>query len=193
MKRSMVIALAALLVVMLPALAMAGKDVRKVEKSFDLKKGGNLEIDIEVGGDITIVGWDRDEVAVKALISGKHRDEVELDFDEKKSGLEISAEIDRRRDVKASCDLHIMVPAKFDIEFETMGGDVSIKGVEGEISGETMGGDVDFEGLNGHLAVMTMGGDITVLDSEVDGEVKTMGGEGDQGRQRQPEGLYDGR
>ncbi len=177
MKRSMVLTAVALLVVMLPALAMAGKDVRKVEKSFDLKKGGNLEIDLEVGGDITIEGWDRDEVTVKALISGKHRDEIELDFDKNKSGLEISAEIDRHRDVKASCDVFIMVPAKFDIEFETMGGDVSIKGVEGEISGETMGGDVDFEGLRGHLAVTTMGGDISVLDSEVDGEVKTMGGE----------------
>ena len=177
MKRSMVIAMAALLVVMLPSLALAGKDVRKIEKSFDLKKGGNLEIDLEVGGDITIEGWDRDEVAVKAKITGKHRDDVDLKFDRKKSGLEISAEIDRHRNVKVSCDLFIMVPAKFDIEFETMGGDVSIQGVEGEISGETMGGDVDFEGLSGYLAVTTMGGDITVLDSEVDGKVKTMGGD----------------
>ena len=177
MKRSMVLTAAALLVVMLPALALSGGSVRKVEKSFDLKKGGNLEIDLDVGGDITIEGWDRDEVTVKVLISGKHRDEVELDFDKDKSGLEISAEIDRHRDVKASCDVFIMVPAKFDIEFETVGGDVSIKGVEGEIFGQTMGGDVDFEGLNGHLAVTTMGGDITVLDSEVDGKVTTMGGD----------------
>ncbi len=177
MKRSMILMVASLLVVMLPALALSGGSVRKVEKSFDLKKGGNLEIDLEVGGDITIEGWDRDEVTVKVLISGKHRDEVELEFDKNKSGLEISAEIDRRRDVKASCDVFIMVPVKFDIEFETMGGDVSIQGVEGEISGETMGGDVEFEGLSGHLAVTTMGGDIAVLDSEVDGEVKTMGGD----------------
>ena len=177
MKRSMILMVAALFVVMLPALALSGGSVRKVEKSFDMKKGGNLEIDLEVGGDITIEGWDRDEVTVKVLISGKHRDEVELEFDRNKSGLEISAEIDRRRDVKASCDVFIMVPAKFDIEFETMGGDVSIKGVEGEISGETMGGDVDFEGLSGNLVVTTMGGDITVLDSEVDGNVKTMGGD----------------
>ena len=177
MKRSMILMVAALLVVMLPALALSGGNVRKVEKSFDLKMGGNLEIDLEVGGDITIEGWDRDEVTVKVLISGKHRDEVELDFDKNKSGLEISAEIDRRRDIKADCDVFIMVPAKFDIEFETMGGDVSIQGVEGEISGQTMGGDVEFEGLSGHLAVTTMGGDITVLDSEVDGKVTTMGGD----------------
>ena len=177
MKRTMVLTAVALLVVMLPALAMAGKDVRKVEKSFDLKMGGNLEIDLDVGGDITIEGWDRDEVTVKVLISGKHRDEVELDFDRNKSGLEISAEIDLHRDIKANCDLYIMVPAKFDIEFETLGGDVSIQGVEGEITGRTMGGDVDFENLSGHLAVTTMGGDITVLDSEVDGKVTTMGGD----------------
>jgi DUF4097 and DUF4098 domain-containing protein YvlB len=173
----MVIAMVALLAVMLPALAMADKDVRKVEKSFDLKMGGNLEIDLDLGGDITIEGWDRDEVSVKVEISGRHRDDVELDFDKKKSGLEISAEVDFHKNIKANCDMHIMVPAKFDIEFETLGGDVTIQGVEGEITGQTMGGDVDFEDLKGHLAVTTMGGDITVLRSEVDGKVKTMGGD----------------
>jgi DUF4097 and DUF4098 domain-containing protein YvlB len=173
----MVIVTVALLVVMLPALAMAGGDVRKVEKSFDLKKGGNLEIDIDLGGDITIEGWDRDEVSVKVTISGRHRDDVELDFDKKKSGLEITAETDRRNNIKANCDMYIKVPAKFDIEFETLGGDVTITGVEGEIAGRTMGGDVDFEDLGGHLAVTTMGGDITVLSCEVDGKVKTMGGD----------------
>jgi DUF4097 and DUF4098 domain-containing protein YvlB len=177
MKRSMVIAMAALLVVMLPALAMADGDVRKVEKTFELKKGGNLDIEIKVGGDIIIEGWDRDEVVVKAKITGRDRDDVELDFENTKSGLEVSADIDDKRDTKANCDLYIMVPSKFDIEFETMGGDVSIKGVDGKITGQTMGGDVDFEGLTGHLAVTTMGGDITVLDSEVDGKVKTMGGD----------------
>ena len=129
MKRTMVVAMAALLVVMLPALALAGKDVRKIEKTFELKKGGNLEIEIKVGGDIIIEGWDRDEIVVKAKITGRHRDEVELDFEKKSKGLEITADIDHRKDTRANCDLYIMVPAKFDIEFETMGGDISIKGV----------------------------------------------------------------
>lgn len=177
MKRTMVIAMVALLVVMLPALALADKDVRKIEKTFELKKGGNLDIEIKVGGDIVIEGWDRDEVVVKAKITGKHRDDVEIDFEKKSKGLEILADIDGSRDTKASCDLYIMVPAKFDIEFETMGGDISIKGVDGEIKGQTMGGDVDFEDLAGSLAVTTMGGDVTVSDSEVDGKVKTMGGD----------------
>jgi DUF4097 and DUF4098 domain-containing protein YvlB len=179
MKRSMILMVAALLVVMLPALALSGGSVRKVEKSFDLKKGGNLNLDIDLGGDIMIEGWDRDEVSVKVIISGKHRDDVELDFDKTKSGLEIKADIDHDRDTRASCDFVIKVPAKFDIEFQTMGGDVEIRGVEGEVSGETMGGDVEFENLKGYLAVTTMGGDIIVSDSEVDGKVKTMGGDVD--------------
>jgi len=179
MKRIMVVAMAALMVAMLPSLALADRDVRKIERSFDLKKGGNLDIDIKLGGDIIIEGWDRDEVSVKVLISGAHRDDIEVDFDETRSGLEISARADRHRDIRANCDLYIKVPEKFDIEFETLGGDVSIKGVEGEISGQTMGGDVDCEGLSGNLAITTMGGDISVIDSEVDGKVKTMGGDVD--------------
>jgi DUF4097 and DUF4098 domain-containing protein YvlB len=177
MKRSTILVVAAILTVMIPTLAMSGKSVRKVEKTFDSEMGGTLEIEIEVGGDITIEGWDRDEVSVKALIDGRDREDVELEFDSSKSGLEISAEVDRHGNVKANCDLYIKVPASFDIEFETMGGDVTISGIEGEISGRTMGGDIDFEGLKGELAVTTMGGDITVLDSEVDGSVKTMGGD----------------
>ncbi len=47
MKRSMVLTAAALLVVMVPSFALSGGKVRKVEKSFDLKMGGTLGIDIE--------------------------------------------------------------------------------------------------------------------------------------------------
>ena len=36
-----------------------------------------------------------------------------------------------------------MVPSKFNISLETMGGPVSIKNVNGEISGQTMGGGLE--------------------------------------------------
>ena len=48
MKKVMISMVAALLVVMLPSLVLSGDNVRKVEKSFDLNKGGNLEVEVEV-------------------------------------------------------------------------------------------------------------------------------------------------
>jgi DUF4097 and DUF4098 domain-containing protein YvlB len=175
MKRSMLLAAAVLLLV--TSAVSARRGTRNIEKSLDMKMGGRMDIEILIGGDIAIEGWDRDEVLVKAVISGRQRDEVELDFDLDGDALGISAEIDRQGNYDANCDLHIRVPAEMDIEFETMGGDVEIEGVEGRISGRTMGGDLDFEEISGHLAVISMGGDIAVISCEVDGKVKTMGGD----------------
>ncbi len=69
-----------------------------------------------------------------------------------------------------------MVPSKFNVSLETMGGPVSIKNVDGEISGQTMGGGLDLSNLKGNLKLKTMGGPINLYDSEVDGSVHTMGG-----------------
>jgi DUF4097 and DUF4098 domain-containing protein YvlB len=71
----------------------------------------------------------------------------------------------------------INVPSRYDLDIETMGGDIEISGVEGDLQGETMGGDLRLSELKGDVEFETMGGDISLTDSEVDGDVETMGGE----------------
>lgn len=157
----------------------AGEQVRVVEKSFDVKAGGTLTLEVRIGGDIVVESWDRDAVHVEARISGKHRDDVDVKFDSSRSRIEVTVKTERKRNVHADCDLLVTVPRTFDVEFETMGGDVEMRGIKGAFSGTTMGGDLEFEGLEGTLEATTMGGDVTVKRSTLDGRVKTMGGDVD--------------
>lgn len=178
MKKVIVLTLVAFLMGLLISTGLHAERERVVEKQFTVKPGGTLEIDIETGGDIAIAGWNKKTVAVTARVTGRDRDDIEIDFDETHDGIKIHTRYEgRKRSRNGNVDLDIKVPEKFDVEIDTKGGDVSITGVEGRFDGKTFGGDLDFSALKGEIGFTTMGGDIRVEDSEVDGRVKTMGGD----------------
>ena len=147
------------------------------EREFKVKPGKQLEVDLNTGGSITIEGWDREIVSVKADLTERDMDDYKIDIDENSRGIKIDVTSARSGRRRGGVDLEIYVPTKFDLEVETMGGEITIKNVEGDTRGETMGGDVDLSDLKGKIELTTMGGDIKVDRSELEGEVKTMGGE----------------
>ena len=101
-----------------------------------------------------------------------------MDVRETSNGVEVTSNFEgNRRHNNASADVEIQTPSVFDVELKTMGGDVSINNLEGNISGETMGGELTLNSLKGKIELTTMGGEITVEDSDLDGAVKTMGGD----------------
>ncbi len=151
---------------------------RTVEKEFDVKKGGKVDLDIDVGGDIYVSGWDKDKVGVEVLIGGRDWENVEVDMEETGGDIRVDVYFDKKmRRNRVDAQIFLKVPKEFDVRFSTMGGDVEIEGVEGKFTGKTMGGDMQFAGLSAVLEVTTMGGDIKVSDSELDGKVKTFGGD----------------
>ena len=147
-------------------------------KEFKVKLGGNLEIDLKTGGDIKIEGWSKDVVSVEMKIKGRDADNVKYEIEQSGNRVTVTNEYKKRlRNNKSNTSVIIKVPNKFNIDFETMGGDVAIVSVDGKMKGKTMGGDLNLSDLKGYLDITTMGGEITLKDSEVDGKVKTMGGE----------------
>ncbi|UCF05817.1 MAG: DUF4097 family beta strand repeat protein [bacterium] len=156
--------------------SFAGRE-RVLERDFKVKAGKRLTLDLDTGGSLVITGWDKDMIFVHVEIGGKHRDEVEIDFDEGSSGLEIHSYYDRRkRNRSSNVDFEINVPDRFDISIDSKGGSIEIRSVEGQFKGKTMGGGIELEGLRGKVRLKTYGGSITVEDSELDGKVETMGG-----------------
>ena len=154
------------------------KDHREVKKEFEVKPGGKVTIHLKTGSDIEIKGWDKDLLTVNASIKDDEDNPVEMEFNQNGNDVEITSEYSHRnRHNSSDAKLVLQVPKKFNVEFNTMGGDVSIAFVEGNIEGKTMGGELELLNLKGVLDVVTMGGEITLKDSEVDGKVKTMGGE----------------
>ncbi len=147
-----------------------------INKELPASPGETLVFDLDSGGSIDITGWSRDAVAVSAdLRRGGAQAEVEIERFQ--NGVRVSSKL--RTDGNSSTSFHftVQVPDRYNIEIETMGGSVSIDGVEGEIGGTTMGGKLVLRNLRGELQLTTMGGPIDLRDSEVDGKVTTMGGE----------------
>jgi len=157
---------------------MPDTDEKKMEEVFEVSSGQKLTVNNKLGGDIEVTGWDKEQISVEVLIKGDDAEEIDVDYDQSSSGLEITAEyMGDRNNYNANVNFTIMVPSRFDVEFSTMGGDAKLKNVAGQLEGTTMGGDITLRELKGNLEVTTMGGDINLSDSDVDGSVKTMGGD----------------
>jgi len=148
-----------------------------IEKEFAVKPGKTLDIDLKTGGTIDITGWDNEQVKVVVQRTGDDCETVDIDFSERSSGLYISAQYNQKWfDHDCNLDFDIQVPTKFDVEVETMGGDINIDNVEGDLEGKTMGGELYLSRIKGEVGMTTMGGEIRLKNSDVDGWVKTMGG-----------------
>jgi DUF4097 and DUF4098 domain-containing protein YvlB len=159
------------------ALVLGAGVANALEREIPVRSGGLLEFDLKTGGDITIVGWSSESVQVSAKVSGSAADIVDLSVEERNGGVLITSRFtEKRRSHNTSINFEVRVPSIFDVKISTMGGGVSIDGVEGDFSGKTMGGKLDLTNLKGELDLTTMGGSIRLTNSDVDGKVKTMGG-----------------
>ena len=68
------------------------------------------------------------------------------------------------------------VPASFNIDLNTSGGDVSANRITGNVKVDTSGGDLTFDQIHGDLHADTSGGDITAKDIEGKTDLDTSGG-----------------
>ncbi len=138
--------------------------------------GEKLVFDLKNGGDIEVIGWDREGASVTTEIEGRDADSAQVEVQRTAKGIRISSPSSRghrRYDLL----VRVQVPRRYDVEIGTSGGDVKLQNLEGSFDGETMGGDVRLESLAGEASIGTMGGDIEVRSSTLDGKVSTMGGD----------------
>ncbi|HEX2867004.1 MAG TPA: hypothetical protein VHO03_08170 [Ignavibacteriales bacterium] len=150
---------------------------KTVEKEFKAAKGKTLRIDLKTGGALTIKGWDKELVNIKATIGGRDAKDCTFDFNETDNGVEITSRYTgHKRGWSTECELEIMVPDRFNLSLYTMGGTISLSNIDGEITGKTLGGALALEHLKGYLDLKTLGGAVNLTDSDVDGRVETLGG-----------------
>ena len=51
-------------------------------KKFDVNRGGSLDLNIETGGSLKVIGWNKNVVDVKIELKGRDKDDVEDKEDE---------------------------------------------------------------------------------------------------------------
>jgi hypothetical protein len=150
---------------------------QRINREFRASMGQKLEFEIETGGSIEVTGWDNPLISVEVYKGGRDGADCRVDFQETASGLRITSEyVGRGHNYSTNISFVVRVPKRFDLEFDSMGGGISICGVEGRFSGKTMGGGLTLNNLKGDIDLQTMGGRINLTNSEVEGRVETMGG-----------------
>ena len=70
----------------------------------------------------------------------------------------------------------IRVPANFNADLDTSGGDISANGLSGNIKVDTSGGDLTFGQIHGDIHADTSGGDITAKNCDGATNLDTSGG-----------------
>jgi DUF4097 and DUF4098 domain-containing protein YvlB len=144
----------------------------KRSKTFQVKKGGNLEV--RVTGDILISSWDRSEVSVNVKgVSDKHLEDLTIS----QSGNTVNVNYDPDNG-SSHVVFDIKIPEQYDADLHTSGGDIICNGtLTGTITGKTSGGDIKFGTIKGKVDVSTSGGDITVEDIQGNAKLNTSGGD----------------
>lgn len=145
--------------------------------SVPARSGGTLNLDLKAGGDVTIRGWDRSEVAVHASLGGRNWRETRVTLRPSDGDATLTADFTTTSNIRStSHHFNIQVPRNFDIRIRSSGGSISIEEVNGLFTGQTGGGAITIQKANGNVDIRTGGGEIYVSNSNLNGSVSTGGG-----------------
>ncbi len=142
MRRS---ALAALTCLLLAPSLIAARDradvssdpsVRNVHK---VSPGQLLEIDLDTGGELNIVAWDRDEVSVVTSDAGADCPDGVISLEGEPRGARLESFFPPESGDVHHCSLafEVKVPRRFNIRLRSAGGSVTIAGLQGSCDGHT--------------------------------------------------------
>ena len=164
-----------------------------IEKSFTVKPGGTLNIDTKRGS-IEVEGHRGSTVEVKVIREVKTSDKEEarkilekfmVDFDQRGDDITITATYDEKNIVKKLLNninkklrvkFVVSVPDVYNVDLQTSGGSIGVRGLEGRILSRTSGGSLTFDGITGDIEGRTSGGSIKIGNVEGDTDIHTSGG-----------------
>jgi DUF4097 and DUF4098 domain-containing protein YvlB len=161
-----------------------GRDyVADITRNFTVQPGGTLEMS-EVQGDVNVSVWQKNEVHILEHLSidvfteeeAKHAVEaMKASYRQVGDRIIVSGAERSRRWIQS--DFQVSVPASFNLDIGTNGGNISVRQVKGTSRLRTSGGDVSLLETGGSIRASTSGGDVTVRDADGDVDVKTSGGD----------------
>lgn len=167
----------------LPATAVE----RNVEKSIDVKRGGTLYLNSDLGG-VEISSHAQNTVQVKvrmvAHTSSDSRAEdifnnFTLDFNKNDKDVTISGSLPKRwfwNNYHLSVYFNVTVPEQYNLDVRTGGGRIIVGDIKGQVTVKTSGGGIKLGNIKGEVNARTSGGGIDVKDVTGNASVKTSGG-----------------
>lgn len=128
------------------------------DTTVSVSAGTRLSLE-NVGGEVTIRAWDRNQVRIQATHSSRTRVGIRVS----ESVLRLTPQGSRGMGVMGGMvDYVLTVPAAMDIQLGGMFADVSIEGTRGSVSVNTVEGNISVKGGAGTLELATVNGKVTV-------------------------------
>ena len=176
------------------ALSVAAATEENIHETRAAKAGGTLVVDVDFGS-IDIAPGDNDKVVIDAhrKIEASSKEKEEEYF--KAVPITITTEGDRvivraihkheslgsqlwkmLGHTRTEARYAIRVPANFNADLDTSGGDISANGLSGNIKVDTSGGDLNFGQIHGDIHADTSGGNITAKNCDGATNLDTSGG-----------------
>ena len=160
-----------------------------IQRKFNVAPGGTLYLETDVGDVRINTGSGGVNVDIKRRA---RTDEIMQDFDVtfEQSGNDVTvrAKYDRpsskwfnwSNDLDA--DFVITVPATYNLQIKTSGGDLRIANLTGQVRARTSGGSIDLGNIDGTVDARTSGGDVSLAGASGRADLRTSGGSIEVGR-----------
>lgn len=132
---------------------------QQTDTTFAVGRAEALHVET-LGGSIEISVWDRDEVRIQA----EHSSRTYIEVSRSRNHIDVEAEA--RRGPANLVDFRITVPRTFGLDLEANQGDITMDGVDGQVSAETVRGDIYLRGGRGSVEVSNTVGNILIEGAE---------------------------
>jgi DUF4097 and DUF4098 domain-containing protein YvlB len=148
------------------------EQTERFTQSYRVGREGALDLQ-NISGDVRVTGGSGDEIRVEAVKRVRHRDEAEakrlledlrIEVSNVGGRVEVRTFYPRNRNyrnVSASVDYVIAVPASAAVALKTISGDISVASVNGDVRAETVSGDLDLSATPQLSLAKTVSGDVT--------------------------------
>lgn len=153
-----------MITVLLASALLSASSLQRQQPSFDtdttvtVSAGTRLKLE-NVGGEVIIKAWDRNQVRIQASHSSRTTVGISLSESSLRLSPRGSRGIARMGGV---VDYTLTVPAAMSIEIGGMYADVTIEGTRGEITVQTVEGNINVKGGGDILQLQTVNGKINV-------------------------------
>ncbi|MGE5365129.1 MAG: DUF4097 family beta strand repeat-containing protein [Bacteroidota bacterium] len=150
------------------------EEEQRVEKTFRVSSGGELEVSI-TSGSIKIMPGKSEQVQIT---TDEMMPEEIRQLEIYQTGNNVTIKTNHHSSFNGDLTLQVAVPAEYNLDLRTMSGDIFVgDNLRGKLTASTSGGDIKVKDVNGEVKVSTSGGDIAVGNTDGDLDISTMGGD----------------
>ena len=165
------VALGILCALVLAGALQARADQREeFHKTYPLSAKGTVELQ-NVNGSVTITGWDKNEVQIDAVKTGRDKqslDDARIEIEASSDRVEVRTRYPEHNDdghrYSASVEytLHVPRSARLD-EVQTVNGNVKVEGIDGQVHVSSVNGNAVAQDLKSNLRLSSVNGQVRAV------------------------------